>query len=490
MSQPYQFRPVLVSSLLALTLAVVPSARALDSCTANERTESYHSQFSTHSTWLKLDPATAADAPQRLLAILPVAGYTVVSDAKTPGEHVVTARLSAPGQQGSITTFRFHDGLGVVHAHTVTDKQNNGDGYTDLTPIVCGVTTVAAMGEAAVLDRKELRRWKKMSSEERRQAISALAAQNLDWLYGRVIEAGLSLVVMPVLNVDGKYKGASSAQGYPPGLWADLASLSRWEREGGGTPLLVGHRGDFAALGMTGSRHSFVADNARYLVYIVNPGRYSLTGSSIDLRLTKLPEIREDGPSTRKVIGSVTLEPYRYPEYYREPEWKNAEYQDREYKQNYCSLTIVGGPCVQWSNYTQVVTEQTKAAGYYDAVRSYMADGLKLDARSSKPIAHFDIAPGEVALVDGFYAQHPSTSFNENRCKNEGKGVNCNLTEIAFVRIPAKLQDLSSPSAMRVTERYPTLRALFGKAAVKPVVTSIKADALIPGLGQLYVTKE
>jgi hypothetical protein len=222
----------------------------------------------------------------------------------------------------------------------------------------------------------------------------------------------------------------------------------------------------------------------------VNPGRYSLTGSSIDLRLTKLPEIREDGPSTRKAIGSVTFEPYRYPEYYRELEWKNAKYQDREYKQDYCSQAIVGGPCVQWSNYTQVVTEQTAAAGYYNAVRSFTADGLKLDARSSKSIAHFEIAPGEIALVDGFYAQHPSTSFNENRCKSEGEGVSCDLTELAFVRIPAKLEDLSSPSAMQVTEHYPTLRALFGKATVKPVVTSAKADALIPGLGQLYVTRE
>ena len=59
---------------------------------------------------------------------------------------------------------------------------------------------------------------------------------------------------------------------------------------------------------MSGFHHSFVAGNARYLVYIVEAGRYTLEGASIELKRTILPEVHSGAASDTPSMGTAYLE--------------------------------------------------------------------------------------------------------------------------------------------------------------------------------------
>lgn len=459
-------------------------AVAFTSCLANEENSDRLDGSGFHYTWTPLKSGTQSPEGGNLRSMLAAAGFTVTRESRGPGG--VSVRAAPPMQDWAGTSIEFDvdPALGVVSASAVFPNRNLA--RYNFKNVACAVLeAVYPSGEQPPAKRSWFRKQHEVA-EERENLLRSKFRQNLDWLYARALEAGRAIVVVPVLNVDEKYRGTGHEQD-PVGLWNNLSSTTRWRREGADSTLRVGHHEGALHAGMPGFHHSFVADRARYLVYVVEPGRYTIDGTSIEMKRTVLPELRPGRLSAASKLGTVYLEPAKYTDFYRTQEWRDARFAEREVVNSYCSMAIAGGgPCVQWSNHTSTAHDLVAQAGYYDTPKAYAADVVRADTRLARPFASFEVKPGEAVVIDGFYAMHPSFSYDTARCASEARGVRCDLKDFVLARIPGKLDDLRSPSAMAVTANYPSLRAIFGRAVYRELEVVPEGDALVPGLGQLY----
>ena len=157
-------------------------------------------------------------------------------------------------------------------------------------------------------------------------------------------------------------------------------------------------------------------------------------------------------------------------------EWRNAAYVTEAVKSNYCSMTIAGSDqCVQWGTYTDNVTSQRRAAGYYKTAKEVKVDGVEVQAILTTPFASFTVRPGEILLVDGLFAENPAPSFTEKGCERiKSDQVNCALTGYDLTRIQALPTDMARANAAargfpklgkiltRIQYRELTMAAKFG----------------------------
>lgn len=474
----------LLGAALAFALTFAPDALAFKSCLANIEGSRRLDGTSFRHTWAPLPEASGATTAATLKNVLAAAGFSLVGEQQESDRTMLRASRSVGDWQGAAIEFTTDGGLGIVSVNAVFPER--GMAVLEFESVICATLEAAFPTGEPLPQTGGLRA---STRAKKAQAFKALVAAqstlDLDRLYNQALTSGHAILVIPALNVDAKYIG-TDAQDKPVEFWQDISSTTRWNRAEGGPQLRVGHNTNSSEIGMPGFHHSFVVENKRYLVYIIDPGTYRLDGFTIDLKRTTLPQVHPANGTAKLRVGTVYLQPGKYEDYYREQEWRNAQFEERKVAHNYCSLTIVGGPCVQWSNYNETYMDMVKQAGYENVVKTYMADLLQVDATLSTPFASFVAKPGEAVVVDGFYGQHPSLSFDVNRCEPEKSGVRCDMTEIVFVRIPGNVEDLASPSAIQVTESFPNLRRIFGTAThSKPEITA-KADALVPGLGQLY----
>lgn len=469
--------------LFAALLSVLPGAAASISCMANAEGQRRVDYSDFRTTWIPLPAAALEGAGEILGQVLPATGFQVQPAIRDGTRTTWRATRSDEQWRGASLEFVVDPGLGVAWANGVFPAKTSG--VLEFDSVICAALQTAFPGTEAL--PKPRKRRDAGRGAALGETLDARFIKDLDWLYGKAVASGRALVVTPVLNVDAKYGGKGAAD-HPVELWQDLSSLTRWSRKGGGQPLLVGHRADSRNIGMPGVHHSFVVDNSRYLVFIVDPGTYELDGMSIELKRTTMPTTRPGDVQARSRVGSVLLEPGKYEDYYKQQEWQDAQYANRKVEHNYCaSVFVMSGACAQWATSSQTVTDLVKQAGYETVTKAYAADVLRVDAQLDQPMASFTVAPGEAVVVDGFFAQHPSLSFDSNRCEAERRGVRCDLTEFLMVRIPGDVADLESADALQVTDSYPTLRSIFQKATYRKPKVSAKGDAFVPGLGQIHV---
>lgn len=441
-------------------------------------------------TWTPLKPDEAASADATLRAVASAVGFTITGEKRMGSRQVLQAKFGGEGWSGARVEFLTDSSIGLASVSAKFPSDANGSGNFD--PVVCAVLETAfPTGEDLAAMPGLLNgngNGKGTVDPQTKALVQRRYEEDIDWVYARALQAGKSIVVVPVLNVDTKYAGKAATEQREE-LWADLSSTTRWKLGGEAGTLAVGQRTDAYHSGVFGAHHSFVLDNSRFLVYVVEPGKYQLDGTSIELKKLAAPTVRPADKPLPGRIGTAYLEASKYPDYYHEQAWRNATFANRQVSTNYCSLAIGGGPCVQLSTLNRTVTDQVTQGGYYEAVREYDADLLSVDTKLGKSFASFEVKPGEAVVVDGFYAQHPSLAYDADHCAPEGRGVRCDMTELVLVRMPAKAADLASRGAMSITEKAPKLREIFSHATYRALDVSAKGDALVPGLGQLYGIK-
>lgn len=327
--------------------------------------------------------------------------------------------------------------------------------------------------------------------EELRKAMIALN----DQLFVDAHKNGMGIIVTTSLNLDHKYptqdiafdNNAMYTSSRTGALITDQTSTSIWKENAAGSTFKVGNDMDSENEDLSRSFYNFVAGGTRYMVYIVAPGTYSIAGASYDLPRSLAPKAsaaRGTGRPSR--IGQVVFKETKFSEFEKGQEWRDAKYGTEAVQSNYCTMVIAGSnQCVSWSTYAEHVTTQTSAAGYRDTLKKIEVDGLSVEATLAAPFASFSVAPGEILLVDGLFADNPAASFIEKGCERlSSEQVNCALTGFDLTRIPAFVADMDKAGAE--SRGYPKLAQLLKQIQYRELKMTAKPDKQKPGGREVY----
>ena len=323
------------------------------------------------------------------------------------------------------------------------------------------------------------------------QKVRQQRSDALDTLYRRAVESHKAIVFIPSFNMDAKYQPNEVQQRHAE-YWADQTSTTIWQGvDDHKETFKVGYDASSENIGLHGYVYAFDAGHTAYFMYIVNPGTHTITGNTVEAERTTLPDANGTHASVSPRLGQVTMAQTKKTEFYQTQEWFDAVYADRTIRNDYCTLTIVGGPCVQWNSSSSTVQDEIRQEGYRTVTKSKLVDGLVIASKLTREFASFKVAPGEVVLVDGFFAQHPNTDFDNKACTQQGiNAIECDMLDYFLVRIPAKLSDLKSATLQAAMRDIPSLKEITSMAKYRETKVAADAGNFVNGFGQEYHFKK
>ncbi|MEO6519208.1 MAG: hypothetical protein ABIO17_09485 [Pseudoxanthomonas sp.] len=357
----------------------------------------------------------------------------------------------------------------------------------NLTKRMFAAVAIAACLAAPAEARK---RQTEQDQAEQLQKVQKAMSELKDQLFVAAHESGMGILITTSLNLDHKYStndmmvdnSAMYTSSRTGTFITDRTSTSIWKGDANGSLVKVGNQTAATGAEIDGWLYQFVAGGTLYMIYIIAPGTYSITGASFDLPRSLAPKAsaaRGDGVASK--IGQVVFKEKKFSEFEKGQEWRNAKYNTEAVKSSYCALAIAGGNhCVSWATYTDHVTTQTSAAGYQETTSELKVDGLSVEATLASPFASFSVSPGDVVLIDGLFAENPAASFNGAGCERVSSDtVNCALTGFDLARIPAFIVDLDNANAE--SRGYPKLAQLLKQAQYRELNMTAKLDTQKPG---------
>jgi hypothetical protein len=303
-------------------------------------------------------------------------------------------------------------------------------------------------------------------------------------LYERSAYAGKAFVLVPMLNLVGKYEKVPLEELQTEGMttyWQDASSRGVWQMRGNPSESFAsGPHTSLVELGNNGFWAMFLHDKTIYVMYIVEPGTYDLTALAVDLRNTDLGETNSKKWKANPPLGVVGVLPTVDAGYFMNTEWQSATYRTRTREEAVCTLAVGGvGPCLSYSSQMVTRRELAQDAHYEDVKHAKPMAGIALTASLAKPAASFTVGRGDVALIEGVYPG--SLRFDRDACKGAGNGsVTCALTSAQLWQVPADLAGLKETLA---TMPAGPGTAALGNAKVVPVTINpgVRKVADIPG---------
>ncbi|MCQ4271745.1 hypothetical protein NA655_12020 [Pseudomonas kuykendallii] len=186
-----------------------------------------------------------------------------------------------------------------------------------------------------------------------------------------------------------------------------------------------------------GSYFQVVFGHTLYKIYLINPGRYSISSLGYDLPRTPAFATPGDRGGRPSPMGYATFEPKSFTEYDRGQKWEDATYRTETVEQKVCTqVRVVSGECTYVDTQTYDVKRQTGAAGWRQTISQREVEGRTVTAHLSKEFAAFDVAAGEVVLIDGFFADPPSINYDPESCKQtQQRQMRCELEQVRMVKI-------------------------------------------------------
>lgn len=309
------------------------------------------------------------------------------------------------------------------------------------------------------------------ATRDRREAEIKTSLQNTshEQLYQRARYAGKAFVIAPAVNLKDKYGSMTQSQKREKALidyWVDTTAVTVWQdRAHPENQLKTGYGANEFTEGFRGWTAALPWQSALYAMYIVDPGTYDLKKTSLELRRASLPSTTESRAPTTGKIGTVTLAATLDNEYYRTQEWKGAVFSTTMEDSPYCvSFQGPAGPCAYVAHEQVANTQMVSDAHFEDVSHKRNAGGLAVSADLTRPFASFTVTPGDVAVVDGFWADADSAAIDTKACtKNGADTITCAITRFSLWRIPAV------PGATDIGRR--------ATADVAPVKSGVFADA-------------
>ncbi|SCW99397.1 MULTISPECIES: hypothetical protein [unclassified Pseudomonas] len=207
----------------------------------------------------------------------------------------------------------------------------------------------------------------------------------------------------------------------------------------------VGYDTQKTAIGSPqGSYFQVVFGRTLYKIYLIDPGHYTISGVSYDVPRTSAYEPPGDHGIRASSLGYITLSPKSFAEYDRGERWEDASYTTDTVQEERCTaVRVVNGECVSTGKYSYEVQRQTSPAGWRKTIQQRDVEGRTVSAHLSKDFASFDVAAGEVVLIDGFFADPPSFEYKEGSCRQTQQSqMRCELQQVRLVKLIAEVDQV------------------------------------------------
>lgn len=432
-----------------------------------------------YTTWVPIKALKPADAASRLTQAATAAKLNVQSNEQygTLTSVTIVQPLPEQGEKRSFPIrFMLEEALGVVSVVARLNPKQEMDDQT-LRKEICSL--VAAMVAAPLSESKEP---PALSNQRKQESWHT----GIDWLINRAIVAGKALVVVPAINLDKKY---TVEEGVTQKKWAfrtDVTATTIWQNKNNAHDVIrVGPDEPFNEVGLHGYVSTFVAGNAQYFVYIVNPGTYTVAGNTYETTSEAMSQLGTSQKPGSSPLGQIALLPKKNADFIQSQEWFNAQYRDRQVENTYCSsIYVYGGGCAFWATEKRTVSEMTEPAGWKTVTREKSVDGLAVSAKLKREFASFSVAPGEAIVIDGLYPTPPNADYNKQACEIVGGQIQCDLTRYTLTRIPADMahiQRLASDPGF-----YPRATRILSNAKYRPLKLQAKPGELRSVYGQDY----
>lgn len=306
-----------------------------------------------------------------------------------------------------------------------------------------------------------------------------------DNMFAAGMNAGMAVVIMPTINLDSQPYNFSSYRDI--NIYTTLSSgVTEWVNPAHPAQgFRTGNTQKLAVVGPTGSFYEAASARRRYQVYVLVPGHYDLRGAFFSTPNASKPLTTSVRPASRQ-IGKLTMREAMFRMDDTVTDWTNPKNTSKIVIDTYCtSARVSRGECGAWE-LGQPAAKTT--APVYQMRPSIPVSGLASYVHFDEPFAGFDIKPGEVLLMDGFYPEAPAATFNDADCKRSGADrIECGLRSATLTRIPASLEDfrdVANPAAAGL----PKMAASLQKAQYRELKISAREAKSNSLWGQAYQT--
>jgi hypothetical protein len=467
-----------------------------------------HGRSMSFTTWVTIPEAGTEKVVEKLKAAGSQAGFYLANETRSgPKAYLFFKSLdggkavaSSDRQNGSVA---FPLNIQVDQAmHTVSIVAPNRDPQyanraDDIRKMMCGLLISATgvdehTGSKYISKESSVHLENPFSKIFRKSETKAAAKKEdlnfsaIDAMFARAFAAGKSIVVIPTISptasypIDGKYDVFQS----------EMTSTTVWQGpdKGFGTELHTGPMQDAARVGLQGRLWDFYTKTLIYQIYIVDPGVYSISGSSAELLGGEMPTGNVDA-KVPPGVGQVELQSLTFGEVGVGTVHHDPIYESRNVQS--CAAAMVGsGQCVEYQ--TQTVQKLVNAGG--DLPRTWAkVPGLNISVSISEKFASFEVPVGKAILVDGFFGGVPNTAFDAGSCRpldgsiggrSTGR-VRCEMLRYTLVRVHANRDELLEKAAF-YAERLPALTRILSTITVQPVDVQAEEGDTVPGSGREY----
>ena len=181
-----------------------------------------------------------------------------------------------------------------------------------------------------------------------------------------------------------------------------------------------------------------------YKIFVVDPGRYTITGVSYVLPRTaafEAPGGRNIKPSS---LGHLMLKAQKIDEFEHGKKWEDASYRTETVEEDYCtSVRVVNNECMSRAKTSYDVKRQTSEAGWVPSIQQRTFEARDVTTTIDKEFASFAIAAGEVVVTDGLFAEPPAAVLRNKSCKQaDQERMRCELEQVTLVQVLGEVEEV------------------------------------------------
>lgn len=233
--------------------------------------------------------------------------------------------------------------------------------------------------------------------------------------------------------------------------------------------IMVGNQIFFSDFGAAGALFAFSGSGAYdYAIYVLDPGVYRLSSISYPFPRTELSTGHgTEVASAGAPIGEARIVGTNRNEMKVEQVWSNGS--SRTVGASEQCLWWYKGGCTQ-SVYTPEHKVLDRAPGYYPMRVPTPVPALDVSLRIDAPVASFEVAAGEIVMVDGIFTDPIDGEIGVSQCRKGSSMHVCSLQSLGIERTMAPIEDLRAHDLAK--DGFPQLGKLVRNIRYRPLTIS------------------
>lgn len=298
--------------------------------------------------------------------------------------------------------------------------------------------------------------------------------EKADEIIEKLYTDGRAIVVVAALGIDHKYptealldenladeitdSGTSAA--------VDISMAMEWINiSDPESMLVVTQKGFVGGIGLGGWFLTQRIGDNDYMIYVVEPGTYSLSKIGYPRPRSKLGE----GHGMVSASGTPAIGELR------QVASKMFEAEETVVFLDAATATVAASEQCNWwykgvctqSVYTPEHTKQVRAAGLYPKTEYVPIAAIDVGIKFNTEVASFQVKAGEIVLVDGLFPQPLDADMGVDNCRGGESMQVCALKSIELVRAAGSVEQLRAFDFS--AEFYPRLARLIAGAQSRPL---------------------